>query len=49
MKLQPPTGTDLGAFNPILPPPNISQIMLLANPTKVSITRGILLGGGGGT
>ena len=36
VKLQPPTGTDLAAFNPMLPPTSISQIMLLANPAKVS-------------
>ena len=35
VKLQPPTSMELGAFNPISPPPSISQIMLLANPTKV--------------
>lgn len=36
VKLQPPSGTELAAFNPILPPASITQIMLLANPTKVS-------------
>ncbi|KAJ4931946.1 hypothetical protein JOQ06_010382 [Pogonophryne albipinna] len=34
VKLQPPSGTDLAPFNPILPPASITQIMLLANPTK---------------
>ena len=36
VKLQPPSGTTLAAFNPILPPPMISQVLLLANPSKVS-------------
>lgn len=36
VKLQPPTATDLAPFNPMLPPANVSQIMLLANPTKVT-------------
>uniref|UniRef100_A0A3Q1FDR3 Golgi-associated, gamma adaptin ear containing, ARF binding protein 1 n=1 Tax=Acanthochromis polyacanthus TaxID=80966 RepID=A0A3Q1FDR3_9TELE len=35
VKLQPPTSTDLPAFNPILPPAAITQILLLANPHKV--------------
>lgn len=35
VKLQPPSGTSLNAFNPIQPPSTISQIMLLANPSKV--------------
>ncbi|KAF7654248.1 hypothetical protein LDENG_00072400 [Lucifuga dentata] len=34
VKLQPPSGTDLAPFNPILPPASITQIMLLANPGK---------------
>ncbi|CAN9505903.1 unnamed protein product [Ophioblennius macclurei] len=34
VKLQPPSGTELAPFNPILPPASITQIMLLANPTK---------------
>ncbi|XP_047433300.1 ADP-ribosylation factor-binding protein GGA1-like [Mugil cephalus] len=32
VKLQPPTSTELPAFNPILPPAAITQILLLANP-----------------
>lgn len=40
IKLQSPTGTGLTAYNPILPPGTISQIMLLANPTKVSLLPG---------
>ena len=35
VKLQPPTGSELKPYNPLTPPPNISQIMLLANPSKV--------------
>ncbi|XP_077476122.1 ADP-ribosylation factor-binding protein GGA1 [Stigmatopora argus] len=34
VKLQPPSGTDLPAFNPILPTAAVTQIMLLANPNK---------------
>ncbi|KAM4598191.1 ADP-ribosylation factor-binding protein GGA3 isoform 2-T2 [Polymixia lowei] len=34
VKLQPPSGTELAPFNPILPPASITQIMLLANPSK---------------
>uniref|UniRef100_H3CET9 Golgi associated, gamma adaptin ear containing, ARF binding protein 1 n=1 Tax=Tetraodon nigroviridis TaxID=99883 RepID=H3CET9_TETNG len=33
-KLQPPSGTELPAFNPILPPAAVTQILLLANPNK---------------
>lgn len=36
VKLQPPSGSDLVAYNPLTPPSSISQILLLANPTKVS-------------
>ena len=35
VKLQPPSATDLPAFNPILPPSAISQVLLLANPQQV--------------
>lgn len=38
VKLQPPSATELAPFNPILPPASITQIMLLANPTKVGDT-----------
>ncbi|RXN24926.1 ADP-ribosylation factor-binding GGA1-like protein [Labeo rohita] len=34
VKLQPPSGSDLPAFNPILPPAAITQVLLLANPHK---------------
>ncbi|XP_074553633.1 ADP-ribosylation factor-binding protein GGA3 isoform X1 [Halichoeres trimaculatus] len=37
VKLQPPSGAVLAAFNPILPPASITQIMLLANPTKEKV------------
>ncbi|XP_076121293.1 ADP-ribosylation factor-binding protein GGA3 [Alosa pseudoharengus] len=37
VKLQPPSGTDLAPFNPILPPPSITQIMLLANPLREKV------------
>ncbi|XP_069765301.1 ADP-ribosylation factor-binding protein GGA1-like isoform X2 [Narcine bancroftii] len=32
VKLQPPSGTELPAFNPIVPPSAITQVLLLANP-----------------
>nr|XP_010340737.1 ADP-ribosylation factor-binding protein GGA3 isoform X1 [Saimiri boliviensis boliviensis] len=38
VKLQPPSGTELSPFSPIQPPAAITQVMLLANPLKVSIT-----------
>ncbi|XP_026878359.2 ADP-ribosylation factor-binding protein GGA3-like isoform X1 [Electrophorus electricus] len=34
VKLQPPTRSDLPAYNPILPPAAISQVLLLSNPLK---------------
>ncbi|KAK3557041.1 hypothetical protein QTP70_024257 [Hemibagrus guttatus] len=37
VKLQPPSGTDLPAFNPILPPAAITQVLLLANPQKEKV------------
>ncbi|XP_038125569.1 ADP-ribosylation factor-binding protein GGA3a [Cyprinodon tularosa] len=37
VKLQPPSGTDLAPFNPILPPAAISQVVLLANPLKEKV------------
>ncbi|KAK7913557.1 hypothetical protein WMY93_013768 [Mugilogobius chulae] len=37
VKLQPPTATELPAFNPILPPAAITQILLLANPLKEKV------------
>lgn len=35
VKLQPPSGAELPAFNPILPPAAVTQILLIANPNKV--------------
>ncbi|KAM6939846.1 ADP-ribosylation factor-binding protein GGA1-like isoform 2-T2 [Xenentodon cancila] len=37
VKLQPPSSTELPAFNPILPPAAITQILLLANPYKEKV------------
>ncbi|KAJ8319036.1 hypothetical protein KUTeg_004127 [Tegillarca granosa] len=37
VKLQPPSATDLPAYNPILPPAAITQVMLVANPHKEKI------------
>ncbi|XP_043945234.1 ADP-ribosylation factor-binding protein GGA1-like [Protopterus annectens] len=34
LKLQHPSGSELPAFNPLLPPTVISQVLLLANPRK---------------
>lgn len=36
VKLQPPSGGDLPPHNPILPSAAITQVMLIANPNKVS-------------
>lgn len=41
VKLQPPSATDLPAYNPILPPSAITQVMLLANPQNVSQQKSI--------
>ncbi|XP_066489308.1 ADP-ribosylation factor-binding protein GGA1 [Tiliqua scincoides] len=37
VKLQPPSGTELPAFNPIVPPMAITQVLLLANPQKEKV------------
>nr|XP_020466667.1 ADP-ribosylation factor-binding protein GGA3 isoform X2 [Monopterus albus] len=37
VKLQPPSGTELAPFNPILPPAAITQVILLANPLKEKV------------
>uniref|UniRef100_A0A1A8M9Z5 Golgi-associated, gamma adaptin ear containing, ARF binding protein 1 n=1 Tax=Nothobranchius pienaari TaxID=704102 RepID=A0A1A8M9Z5_9TELE len=37
VKLQPPSGTELPAFNPILPPAAVTQILLIANPSKEKV------------
>ncbi|KAF6717987.1 ADP-ribosylation factor-binding protein GGA3 [Oryzias melastigma] len=34
VKLQSPSGTELAPFSPILPPPAVTQVILLANPLK---------------
>uniref|UniRef100_A0AAX7W3M5 Golgi associated, gamma adaptin ear containing, ARF binding protein 3a n=1 Tax=Astatotilapia calliptera TaxID=8154 RepID=A0AAX7W3M5_ASTCA len=44
VKLQPPSGTELASFNPILPPAAITQIMLLANPLKEKVRMRYKLG-----
>lgn len=36
VKLQPASGTRLPPYNPVLPPPAVSQVLLLANPQRVS-------------
>ncbi|MGH0146647.1 UNVERIFIED_CONTAM: hypothetical protein FKN15_022637 [Acipenser sinensis] len=37
VKLQPPSGTELPAFNPVVPPAAITQVLLLANPHKEKV------------
>ncbi|KAL8597664.1 hypothetical protein ACOMHN_031599 [Nucella lapillus] len=37
VKLQPPSTTDLPAYNPILPPTAITQVLLIANPRKEKV------------
>uniref|UniRef100_A0A8C4QAD4 GAE domain-containing protein n=1 Tax=Eptatretus burgeri TaxID=7764 RepID=A0A8C4QAD4_EPTBU len=37
VKLQPPSGTELPPFNPLIPPSAITQVMLLANPNKEKV------------
>ncbi|XP_075040063.1 ADP-ribosylation factor-binding protein GGA1 isoform X1 [Mixophyes fleayi] len=37
VKLQPATGSELPAFNPILPPSAVTQVLLLANPTQEKV------------
>nr|CAD7257480.1 unnamed protein product [Timema shepardi] len=34
LRLQPPSGCDLPAYNPFLPPAAITQVLLIANPNK---------------
>ncbi|XP_072378168.1 ADP-ribosylation factor-binding protein GGA1 isoform X2 [Diabrotica undecimpunctata] len=38
LKLQPPSSTDLPAYNPFLPPSAITQILLIANPESLMIS-----------
>jgi ADP-ribosylation factor-binding protein GGA len=37
VKLQTPTASEFKAYSPFVPPANVSQIMLLANPSKVPV------------
>ncbi|XP_053325704.1 ADP-ribosylation factor-binding protein GGA1 [Spea bombifrons] len=37
VKLQPASGNELPPFNPILPPSAVTQVLLLANPTKEKV------------
>ncbi|KAM4603250.1 ADP-ribosylation factor-binding protein GGA3a [Polymixia lowei] len=37
VRLQPPSGTELAPFNPVLPPAAVTQVMLLANPLKEKV------------
>ncbi|TNN32489.1 ADP-ribosylation factor-binding protein GGA2 [Liparis tanakae] len=37
VKLQPASGTELRPYNPLLPPPAISQVLLLANPQRLRL------------
>lgn len=48
VKLQPPSGTELPAFNPVVHPSAITQVLLLANPQKVraQLGRGTAVGWG---
>ena len=43
VKLQPPSGSELPPHNPILPPSAITQVMLIANPAKVSLPSPLLV------
>nr|XP_033328142.1 ADP-ribosylation factor-binding protein GGA3 [Megalopta genalis]XP_033328143.1 ADP-ribosylation factor-binding protein GGA3 [Megalopta genalis] len=42
-RLQPPSGTELPGHNPFLPPSAITQIMLIANPNKESVSLKFML------
>ncbi|KAK2587423.1 hypothetical protein KPH14_003136 [Odynerus spinipes] len=42
-RLQPPSGTELPAHNPFLPPSAITQIMLIANPLKEPVSLKFML------
>ncbi|XP_017792151.1 PREDICTED: ADP-ribosylation factor-binding protein GGA3 [Habropoda laboriosa] len=42
-RLQPPSGTGLPGHNPFLPPSAITQIMLIANPTKETVSLKFML------
>ena len=38
VKLQPPSSTELPAYNPIFSSPPLTQVMIVANPGKVGST-----------
>ncbi|XP_076235406.1 ADP-ribosylation factor-binding protein Gga [Calliopsis andreniformis] len=42
-RLQPPSGTELPSHNPFLPPSAITQIMLIANPNKETVSLKFML------
>ena len=42
-RLQPPSGTELPGHNPFLPPSAITQIMLIANPNKETVSLKFML------
>ncbi|XP_043255175.1 ADP-ribosylation factor-binding protein GGA3 [Colletes gigas] len=42
-RLQPPSGIELPGHNPFLPPPAITQIMLIANPNKKTVSLKFML------
>lgn len=43
IKLQPPSGSELPAFSPLVPPAVVSQVLLLANPHKVCAVMGSVM------
>ena len=44
VKLQPPSASEFPAYNPILPPTAITQVMLVANPRKVKTAIYLIIG-----
>ncbi|KAK7065287.1 ARF-binding protein [Halocaridina rubra] len=43
VRLQPPSLTEFAAFSPFLPPPAVTQIMLIANPNKINVSLKVML------
>ncbi|XP_063881113.1 ADP-ribosylation factor-binding protein GGA1-like isoform X2 [Scylla paramamosain] len=43
VRLQAPSSTSLAAYSPFLPPPAITQIMLIANPNKLNVSLKVML------
>jgi len=43
VRLQPPSATELPAGSPFLPPPAVSQVLLLANPRQLKVTFRLML------